>query len=161
MPPNGALTSSRPPPTVRGHVGYSWQTLAAAPVLVVGGRPAAGPAIYFVFPATAVEDALGQLRVGLAAAAILAVLVALATAGIIARGILQPVRSGSEAAARIADGDLSARVAGGGTDEFARWAAEFNWMADSLETTIGRLAASGGSQPPLRGREWPTSSGRR
>jgi len=143
------------PPELRsvvsaGHLGYAWQTLGGQPVLIVAGRaavgsaagPAAGPAIYFVFPGGSIETALGQLRVGLVIAAVIALLLAIATAGLIARGILRPVRSGSVAAARIAAGDLSARVPGGGTDEFARWAAEFNRMADSLESTVGRLAAS-------------------
>ena len=125
-----------------GHLGFAWQTLAGRPVLVVAGLAAAGPAIYFVFPAGSIDTALGQLRLGLGIVALVALLLAMTTAGLIARGILRPVRSGSAAAARIAAGDLSARVAGGGTDEFARWAAEFNRMADSLESTIGRLAAS-------------------
>jgi signal transduction histidine kinase len=125
-----------------GHLGFAWQTLAGRPVLVVAGLAAAGPAIYFVFPAGTIDAALGQLRLGLGVAALVALLLAIATAGLIARGILRPVRSGSAAAARIAAGDLSARVPGGGTDEFARWAAEFNRMANSLESTVGRLAAS-------------------
>ena len=125
-----------------GHLGYAWQTLAGRAVLVVAGRVAAGPAIYFAFPAGSIDTALGQLRLGLAVAAVAALLLAVATAGLIARGILRPVRSGSVAAARIAAGDLSARVPGGGTDEFARWASEFNRMADSLESSVGRLAAS-------------------
>ncbi len=125
-----------------GHLGYAWQKLAGRPVLVVAGRVASGPAIYFVFPADSIEAAVAQLRLGLAVAALVALLLAIATAGLIARGILRPVRSGSAAAARIAAGDLSARVPVGGTDEFARWAAEFNRMADSLESTVGRLAAS-------------------
>ena len=125
-----------------GHLGYAWQPVAGAPSLIVGGRPSGGPAFYFVFPADAVETALDQLRVGLVAAALVALALALATAGIIARGILRPVSSGSDAAARIAAGDLSARVAAGGADEFARFAAEFNRMADSLAETVGRLEAS-------------------
>ena len=125
-----------------GHLGYAWQTLAGRAVLVVAGQAAAGPAIYFIFPAGSIDTALGQLRLGLGVAALVALLLAIATAGLIARGILRPVRSGSAAAARIAAGDLSARVPGGGRDEFASWAAEFNRMADSLESTIGRLAAS-------------------
>jgi signal transduction histidine kinase len=125
-----------------GHLGYAWQTVAGQAALVVAGRAANGPAIYFVFPATSIEQALGQLRLGLGVAALVAVLLALATAGLIARGILRPVRLGSAAAARIAAGDLSARVPGGGSDEFAAWAAEFNRMANSLEATVGQLEAS-------------------
>ncbi len=59
-----------------------------------------------------------------------------------ARGILRPVDSGSVAAARIAAGDLSARLPARGADEFARFAAEFNRMADSLASTIARLEHS-------------------
>jgi len=135
------------PPSMRaildsGRLGYGWLALAGKPSLVVGGRPANGPAFYFVFPASSIEAALEQLRLGLVVAAIVAILLALTTARIVARGILRPVDSGSTAAARIAAGDLSARVPAGGADEFARFAAEFNRMADSLATTVARLEAS-------------------
>ncbi len=122
-----------------GQIGYAWQTLGGQPVLIVGGRQGGPPDLYFVFPASDVETALAQLRIGLLVAGLLAVVVALATAGVIARGILRPVGAGGRAARRIADGDLSARVPGGGRDEFGRWAAEFNRMAGSLEETVGRL----------------------
>ena len=129
-----------------GHLGYAWLSVGGAPGLVVGGRAtldgASGPAIYFVFPAGGIDAALAQLRLGLAAAAIVALLLALATAGLMARGILRPLRSGGVAAARITGGDLSARVPVTGADELAAWAAQFNRMADSLAATIERLEAS-------------------
>jgi HAMP domain-containing protein len=126
-----------------GRLGYAWHVVNGRPSLVVGGRPAGGgPDFYFVFPAGAIESALEQLRFGLLGAALLAIALALATAGLIARGILRPVDSGSAAAARIAAGDLSARVPAGGADEFARFAAEFNRMADSLAATVARLERS-------------------
>lgn len=126
-----------------GRLGYAWETVAGEPSLVVGGRSAGGgPDFYFVFSAETIEDALEQLRLGLIAAAIIAIVFALATAGLVARGILRPVGSGSAAAARIAAGDLSARVPSGGADEFARFAAEFNRMADSLASTVARLERS-------------------
>jgi len=134
-----------------GHVGFAWLQVAGQPSLVVGGRApgtasagagVAGPDFYFVFPAVSIDAALEQLRLGLIAAALIAVALALATAGLIARGILRPVDSGSTAAARIAAGDLSARLPAGGADEFARFAAEFNRMADSLAATVTRLEAS-------------------
>lgn len=142
---DGALATM--PPDVAaavgaGHLGFAWRAIGDRPVLVVAGRAASGPAFYFVAPAGSIDQALEQLRLGLAVAALAAILLALATSRLIARGILRPVRLGSLAAARIAAGDLSARVPGGGTDEFAGWAAEFNRMADSLEATIDRLAAS-------------------
>lgn len=126
-----------------GRLGYAWQRLAGRDSLVLGGRYAgAGPDFYFVFPAEAIEAALSQLRVGLLVAALVATALALATAGFIARGILRPVSLGSRAAARIAGGDLSARVPVGGADEFARFGAEFNRMADSLASNVARLERS-------------------
>jgi signal transduction histidine kinase len=130
-----------------GRLGYAWHPVSGEPALVVGGssatQPAGAPAaFYFVFPARTVDAALEQLRLGLFAAGLAAIVLALGTAGLVARGILRPVSSGSVAAARIAAGDLSARVPVGGADEFARFAAEFNRMADSLADTVGRLEAS-------------------
>jgi len=138
----GAL--ERIPPSVRGIVAegqlaFAWMDLGGRPVVVIGGRQGGPPDLYFVFPAQAVEDALAQLRLGLIAAALIAVLVALLTAGAIARGILRPVAAAGAAARRIGGGDLSARVPEEGRDEFGRWATEFNRMADSLETTVARL----------------------
>ena len=126
----------------KGELGFAWQTLQDEPVLVVGGRQGGPPDLYFVFSAAAVETALAQLRIGLVAAGLLAVLVALATAGLIARRILRPVDEAVLAARRIAAGDLTARVPEGERDEFGRWAAEFNRMAGTLESTVGRLESA-------------------
>jgi two-component system sensor histidine kinase MtrB len=128
----------------RGELGYAWQPLGGEPSLVVGGRQGTGPAIYLAFPARGVEDALAQLRLGLAAGGLIAILVALVVSGLIARGILRPVTSGAAVARRIADGDLGARVPTGGTIEMARWAEDFNRMADSLLATVTRLEAAEG-----------------
>ncbi len=125
-----------------GHLGYAWQPIGDRESLIVGGREADGPAVYLVVDGQGVADALDQLRVGLAAAGLIALLVTLATAGLVARRILRPIASGSAAAARIAAGDLAARVNVEGEDELAGWAAEFNRMADSLATTIRRLEQS-------------------
>jgi len=125
-----------------GRLGYSWQRIGEGSALVVGGRQGDGPTIYLVIDAAPVEDALGQLRLGLTAAGLIALLVALVTAGFIARRILRPIASGSVAAARMADGDLGARLPVEGHDELAAWAAEFNRMADALESTIERLQAA-------------------
>ena len=128
----------------RGELGYAWQTVGGEPALVVGGRQATGPSLYFVFPARAVDDALAQLRLGLLAGGLLAILVALVTSGLIARGILRPVTAGARAARQIADGDLDARVPTGGPVEMARWAEDFNRMADSLQVTVTRLEEAQG-----------------
>ena len=125
-----------------GQLGYAWQELRGRSVLVVGGRLGGPPDLYFVFDAGGVDDALLQLRLGLGAAALIAVLLALGTAGIIARGILRPVSAAGAAAREIAAGDLSARVPAGGHDELGRLATEMNRMADSLGGTVARLEAA-------------------
>ena len=57
-------------------------------------------------------------------------------AGVVAYYIARPIGRVSEAAARIAEGDLSARVASDrtwATGELARLVADFNGMAEALE----------------------------
>lgn len=122
-----------------GRLGFAWQEIAGHTALIVGGRQGDGPAVYLLIDASPVDAALAQLRLGLLVAGIIAVLIAFATAGLIARRILRPIASGSLAAARIAAGDLAARLDVEGGDELAGWAAEFNRMADSLGGTIARL----------------------
>ncbi len=146
--PGSLLVVARDLPTAlretvdAGHLGYAWQSIGSGPALVVGGRQGDGPAVYLVVDGSPVEQAMAQLRLGLVAAGLLAILVALATAGLIARRILRPMASGGAAAARIAAGDLSARLPVEGRDELASWADEFNRMADSLEVTVDRLRAA-------------------
>ena len=143
-PPDQAGTLAEVSPELRaivrgGQIGYAWQTMGGAPVLVVGGQQGGPPELYFVYQASPIENALAQLRFGLLAAGIAAIAVALLVAGIIARWLLRPVAEAGAAARRIASGDLAARVPERGSDEVGRWAADFNRMADSLEQTVGRL----------------------
>jgi len=126
----------------RGDLGYAWTPVAGHPALVVGGRQGSGPTFYFVFRTATIEAALDQLRLGLLAGGVVAIALALAAAGILSRRILVPVRSASAAAARIAAGDLTARVPEVGTDELAALAGELNRMAATLEATIERLEAA-------------------
>lgn len=129
-----------------GRLGYQRVSLAGEPYLLVGGRrPAAaeglqpGPDFYFLFPAAPVDDALGQLATALLLGGVVAVLLAALVGGLLARGVLRPVGEASEAAARIAGGDLSVRVPAGGEDEFGAWAASFNRMAAALEEKVAQL----------------------
>ncbi|MBI3752006.1 MAG: HAMP domain-containing histidine kinase [Chloroflexi bacterium] len=125
-----------------GRLAYAWVPVAGSEALVVGGRQGAGPAFYFVFGTSTIRAALGQLQIGLVVGGLVAAVVALLAAGFIAGRILVPVRSGSVAAARIAAGDLSARIPETGTDELGAWAAEFNRMATALQATIARLESA-------------------
>ncbi len=127
----------------RGQIGYAWASVAGRASLVLAGRPAAGePAFYFIHDANDIDGAIAQLRIALLVGSLVLVGAALATARTVARGILRPIVAASRAAGRIADGRLDARVVATSDDEFAAWAAEFNRMAATLETTIAQLRAA-------------------
>ena len=141
------LLASLPPelrPIVdRGEIGYAWTSVAGHSALVLAGRPAAGgPAFFFVRDASDIDRALTQLRIALLVGSLVLIGVALATARAVARGILRPIDAAGRAAARIADGQLDARVPTTSRDEFGTWATEFNRMADTLEATIERLRSA-------------------
>ena len=127
----------------RGELAYAWTTVAGRPSLVIGGRVGGGgPAFYFIHDVTALETALGQLRLALAVGALALILLALLVARVIARGVLAPVEAASRAAERIEGGDLSARVPVTSDDEFGAWAERFNRMAAALAETIARLESA-------------------
>ena len=127
----------------RGQIGYAWTAVAGRSSLVMAGRPVAGgPAFYFIHDATDIEAALAQLRIALLVGSLALIVVALASARAVARGILRPIEAAGRVATEIAAGQLGARVPTTSRDEFGAWAAEFNRMADSLETTIERLKAA-------------------
>ena len=142
----GLLASLQPelrPIVDRGEIGYAWTSVAGHSALVLAGRPAAGgPAFFFVHDASDIDRALTQLRIALLVGSLLLIGVALATARAVARGILRPIDAAGRAAARIADGQLDARVPTTSRDEFGTWATEFNRMADTLEATIERLRSA-------------------
>jgi two-component system sensor histidine kinase MtrB len=125
----------------RGEIGFERLTLEdGTPYLVTGARrPAGGPGFYFLFDATETEGAIAQLGQALLVGGIVLTALALLAAGAVGRGILRPVRDASEAAERIAEGDLSARLGVASRDEFGAWAATFNRMAASLERTVAQL----------------------
>jgi two-component system sensor histidine kinase MtrB len=126
-----------------GELAYAWTEVAGTPALVVGGRlPPAGPDVYFVHDAAALEATLGQLRLALGGGALVLVLLALLAARSIARGVLAPVEAAGRAAERIERGDLAARVPVTSRDEFGLWAERFNQMAVALGDTIGRLESA-------------------
>jgi signal transduction histidine kinase len=126
-----------------GQLGYAWTTLGGRPVLVVGGRlPPSGPDFYFVHDASAIEQTLDLLRLGIGVVALILIAIALLVARVVARGVLAPVVAAGRAAERIELGDLSARVPVTSRDEFGAWAERFNRMAEALGDTIGQLRAA-------------------
>ena len=127
----------------RGELAYAWATVAGRPGLVLGGRVGGGgPGFYFIHDVTALETALGQLRLALAVGTLALIVLALLVARVIARGVLAPVEAASRAAEQIERGDLSARVPVTSDDEFGQWAERFNRMAAALADTIARLESA-------------------
>ncbi|HEV8489316.1 MAG TPA: hypothetical protein VGQ58_05970, partial [Candidatus Limnocylindrales bacterium] len=96
-----------------GRLGYQWTTFGdnpVKPVLIMAGRlPGTDVVFYFLHDATALEQALSQLRLGLGGGAILLALLGLIAARWVARGVLAPVNAAARAAERIEHGDLSTR----------------------------------------------------
>ncbi|MGH9166684.1 MAG: ATP-binding protein [Acidimicrobiia bacterium] len=123
-----------------GRLAHQWVRVGDAPYLVVAGRrPPDGPDFYFFYPASDIEAALSQLRQALVAGGLLLVLLAALLGRTVAGRVLRPVRAGSEAAGRMAEGDLSARLPETSDDEFGAWAASFNRMAASLDEKVAQL----------------------
>jgi signal transduction histidine kinase/CheY-like chemotaxis protein len=86
----------------------------------------------------AVDRAIVFAAVGLG----LALALELGFLSFLVRGILRPVRQVAQAAARLAAGDLGARVPSRGRGETAMLAEAFNAMAASLQERDGELAAT-------------------
>ena len=127
----------------RGELAYAWTDVGGRPSLVVGGlAPGGRSAYYFVRDVTAIDTAIDQLRRVLLLGLLAAVIVALLTARILARGILAPIEEAGRTAERIERGDLLARVPVTSHDEFGSWADRFNRMTDTLAETIRRLEAA-------------------
>ncbi|MFJ8914331.1 ATP-binding protein [Amycolatopsis sp. NPDC102389] len=69
----------------------------------------------------------------------LALVFAIGLALLAARGVLRPVRELGDAARRLGEGDLRARISVRGSDELAGVARTFNETAESLERHVGEL----------------------
>ncbi len=123
-----------------GQLGWQFLKVGAdSRLLVAGRRPPAGPDFYFYFDAAPVDQALGLLARFLLAGAGAVLVIGVLVAGTVARGVLRPVRSASQAAGRLARGDLGTRVPVESADEFGRWAESFNHMAAALEEKVAEL----------------------
>jgi two-component system sensor histidine kinase MtrB len=110
------------------------------PYLVVAGRSLrGGQAMYFFFPRRDLLDSITEVRDVLAVGWLVAVLAAAALGNWVARRTLRPVRTAAEASLRLAQGDLTTRLAGGADDEFGILARSFNEMADALDKKVTEL----------------------
>src|SRR5439155_18155208 len=91
-----------------GSIGYERVVIDDKPLLVTGARrPPNGPTFYFFFDASGVEGAIDRLGQALTLGGLILVAFAALAGRRVARRLLDPVRTASAAAERIAGGDLS------------------------------------------------------
>jgi signal transduction histidine kinase len=98
-------------------------------------RMLASPSSYQIVlatPSSDVRSAWRELAPRLSIAAVIAFLISVAVASALASTISRPIARITEAARRVADGDLSQRVPGDGRDEIAQLANTFNHMATQI-----------------------------
>lgn len=126
----------------QGRLAYQDVDLAGRPALAVGGwlRPG-GPYLYFFFPRTSEEATLARLRNVLTGTGLGLALLGSLVGLWLSRRILRPVSQASEAAARMAGGDLDVRLPAG-PGEFGALSASFNTMARNLSAKIAALEAA-------------------
>jgi signal transduction histidine kinase len=132
-----------------GHLASPGFARAGQPALVLGGRAPNGPGVLLRVPGGRIERAEEQLRLGLASAAHHRDLLALGTAGIVARGILRPVGSGSARRPGSRPATCRPRVPAGGADEFAAIAHRVQPDGGLAQRDIASLEASQRQNQPF------------
>lgn len=126
-----------------GSIGYERVVVGGRPYLVTGARrPGGGPDFYFVFDAAGVEDAIARLGQALLIGGLILAVIAVLSARAVAARILRPVAAASQAAGRMAVGELATRLEIDSDDEFGTLATSFNRMAASLDATVSELRAA-------------------
>lgn len=114
-------------------LGAGGRLVAYAPSRGGGVLPGLGWSIVATAAPDEVFAAVGQARFRLIAGMLSGLLVAGVVGGAITRSVARRLARMGEAARCIGQGDLSARVAVGGADEFGRLAASLNAMARELQ----------------------------
>ncbi|MCV7160413.1 MtrAB system histidine kinase MtrB [Mycolicibacterium brisbanense] len=136
-----------------GQVSYQYTTVRtdgfSGPALVVG-TPASSSVpnleLYLIFPLNNEESTISLVRGTMATGGIVLLGLLAAIALLVARQIVQPVRSASRIAERFAEGHLTERMPVRGEDDMARLAVSFNDMAESLSRQIQQLEEFGNLQ---------------
>ncbi len=105
-------------------------------VLVLGAPLPDGDRYFEVFGLDDLESTLSTLRRALLGAGLLAVAAGAAVAWLLARQVTRPMALVSDAATRIASGDLDVRIERSADEDLDRIARSFNRMAASLQERI-------------------------
>ncbi|MDT5095663.1 MAG: two-component system, OmpR family, sensor histidine kinase MtrB [Mycobacterium sp.] len=136
-----------------GQVSYQYATVHTdgftGRALIIGS-PTTGPVsaleLYLIYPLSSEESTISLVRgTMLTGGAVLLVLLA-AISLVVARQVVQPLRSASRIAERFAEGHLTERMPVRGEDDMARLAVSFNDMAESLSRQITQLEEFGSLQ---------------
>ncbi|HET6634530.1 MAG TPA: MtrAB system histidine kinase MtrB, partial [Streptomyces sp.] len=113
------------------------------PALIVGKRvfdPDGNPyQLYYVFPFTQEKETLSLVKGTLASAGVFVVALLGASAWLVVRQIVTPVRMAASISERLAAGRLQERMKVTGEDDIARLGESFNKMAHSLQRKIQQL----------------------
>jgi two-component system sensor histidine kinase MprB len=113
---------------------YSTVELDGQPVRVYTSRAGPGIASQTARPLGEVNDALGDLRLGLGIVAVAGIALAAFLGRFATRHAVRPVTELTEAAEHVArTRDLSRRIEGSGGDELERLATSFNTMLEALD----------------------------
>ena len=144
----GLGTSTRPSDAVDQEVLYT-----AVPVHVDGSL--AGVARVAV-PTSQVQSNVNRIIAAVALSGLAVTLLSVALGYFVARRTARSVRSVTEGARRLAQGDLEHRVYAPSGDETRELADTFNSMASTLKTTFQELATERG-RLSASSRRWPTA----
>jgi signal transduction histidine kinase len=124
-----------------GRLGYERTRIAGTHYLVTGGQPAGSQVeLYFFFTEQRLYDDLRQLAFVLFGGTGVLILLAGLAGAALARRTLRPVGQASAAARSLAEGLLDTRLPVEREDEFGRWAASFNGMAEALQDKVRALS---------------------
>ncbi|WP_156762220.1 MtrAB system histidine kinase MtrB [Microbacterium karelineae] len=114
------------------------------PTIVVGRQldvPNVGVyEVYLAYPLSDVAQTLAFVQVTLWMTGIALVIIVAGVMWLVMRSVAAPIVDVARTSARLASGDLSARLEPSGEDELATLARSFNQMADSIESQIRELA---------------------
>jgi two-component system sensor histidine kinase MtrB len=136
-----------------GQVSYQYSTVQtegfSGPALIVGSPTSSSVPnleLYLIFPLNNEESTISLVRGTMATGGVVLLGLLAAIALVVARQIVQPVRSASRIAERFAEGHLTERMPVRGEDDMARLAVSFNDMAESLSRQIQQLEEFGNLQ---------------
>ena len=126
-----------------GQTGVStrWSHTIGIPFLYVA-VPIPGGAVRMAYPLASIQELTGEGRRTLLGASAIALAIAALLAGILAQLVARRLKRIEEFAARIAAGDLTARIAESSSDEIAQVAAALDHTARRLEESFVALEAS-------------------